>query len=524
MSKINFKDMSFNYNGSYENIFEDVNVSIDTNWKTAIIGRNGRGKTTLLRLINKQYKPSKGTVEYSGESSLFPVGICNKSDTTINIIKDIIGNYRILEEKIDKYLRKDISEEEYLVTLQEFLDIDGYNINFLIEREIEYMGLKREILERSYDSLSGGEQTKIQIIALFLQKNNFILLDEPTNHLDVEGIEVLLNYLKNKSGFIIVSHNRYFLDALVDHVLYINKNSIGIEKGNYSSWEKNEELKIQFEKRKKEKIEKEVKELEKAARQKRTWSFKREKEKIGSGDKGFEGARAARIMKRAILIEGRIEENLNAKKELLKDYERERKLKFESSIKGENILLVSNITVLRGNKKVINDLSFNIRKGERVAIKGPNGSGKTTLLYAILGILELEEGIIKFENRSQIVYASQFPKWTNGFLREHLKSEKIDETRFRSILGCMGSDSKVFERDLSTFSVGELKKVDLAYCFYKDDCFQIWDEPLNGLDIESRKLIEKAILDFKPTILFVEHDKSFIENISTKIIDLNINY
>lgn len=524
MSKINFKDMSFNYNGSYENIFEDVNVSIDTNWKTAIIGRNGRGKTTLLRLINKQYKPSKGTVEYSGESSLFPVDICNKSDTTINIIKDIIGNYRILEEKIDKYLKKYISEEEYLVTLQEFLDIDGYNINFLIEREIEYMGLKREILERSYDSLSGGEQTKIQIIALFLQKNNFILLDEPTNHLDVEGIEVLLNYLKNKSGFIIVSHNRYFLDALVDHVLYINKNSIGIEKGNYSSWEKNEELKIQFEKRKKEKIEKEVKELEKAARQKRTWSFKREKEKIGSGDKGFEGARAARIMKRAILIEDRIEENLNAKKELLKDYERERKLKFESSIKGENILLISNITVLRGSKIVINNLSFNIKKGERVGIKGPNGSGKTTLLYAILGILELEEGIIKIENRSKIVYASQFPKWTNGFLREHLKSEKIDETRFRSILGCMGSDSKVFERDLSTFSVGELKKVDLAYCFYKDDCFQIWDEPLNGLDIESRKLIEKAILEFKPTILFVEHDKSFIENISTKIIDLNINY
>ncbi|WP_010295637.1 ATP-binding cassette domain-containing protein [Clostridium senegalense] len=229
-------------------------------------------------------------------------------------------------------------------------------------------------------------------------------------------------------------------------------------------------------------------------------------------------------MKRAILIEDRIEENLNAKKELLKDYERERKLKFESSIKGENILLISNITVLRGSKIVINNLSFNIKKGERVGIKGPNGSGKTTLLYAILGILELEEGIIKIENRSKIVYASQFPKWTNGFLREHLKSEKIDETRFRSILGCMGSDSKVFERDLSTFSVGELKKVDLAYCFYKDDCFQIWDEPLNGLDIESRKLIEKAILEFKPTILFVEHDKSFIENISTKIIDLNINY
>lgn len=521
MSLINFDNVYFNYKGYHENVLEDFNISIDTQWKTGVVARNGYGKTTILKLINRDYKPSKGTISVPIETYMFPLEVKNAEERVMDVIKDIIGPFRSLEKDIESY--NDNDNERYIESLEKYLELNGYEIESLIEKEISKLNLSADILDRSYLTLSGGEQTKVQIVGLFLKANSFILLDEPTNHLDIEGIKLLAEYLSKKEGYIVVSHNRDFLDICIDHVLYINKTTRGIEKGNYSSWEYNQNLKLEFEQKKKERIVKDVKVLENSARQRRDWSDKKEKEKIGGGGgKGAIGAQAARLMKRALNIERRIDKELNEKKQLLKDFETTRTLKLSEMGNIETILDVAYLTIARGERTIINNLSFRINKGDRVGIKGPNGVGKTTLIQGLLGQIPINSGIIKKDSRVEIAYSAQFPKWTEGFLRDYLISEGIDETRFRSILGCLGAHGEIFERDLKTFSLGELKKVDLAYCFYLDNVFHIWDEPLNGLDINSRKLLEDAILKFKPTILFIEHDSYFIERVATDIIELKV--
>lgn len=512
---INLDNVSFNYPGAYEDVFNSLTVSIDTSWKTGIIGRNGCGKTTLLKLINHDISPSIGNISIPIKTHLFPLNIKNTGELVINVIKDILGPYRELESLITNSSKE--NSEDLLKALQIYCDIDGYNIEYKIKTEILKIGLSEEILSRYFNTLSGGEQTKVQIATLFLLDNTYVLLDEPTNHLDIHGIKSLSAYLSQKHGYIVVSHNRSFLDNSIDHVLFINKSSIGIEKGNYSSWEHNENLKTDFEMRKKQRILKEVSELEKAARQRRDWAAKKEREKNSeeATDKGYIGARSAKLMKRALCIEKRIEKKLDEKKELLKDYERERNLKLSYTSNVNIVLDVSNLQIRINDKPIIKNLSFRIMEGDRIAVQGANGSGKTTLLKSIIGEIVPTNGIIKLDKRIKVAYSSQFPKWNIGYLRELLILNNIDESRYRTILDYLGTHREIFERDLSTFSVGELKKVDLAYCFYMDSCFQIWDEPLNGLDISSRKLLESAILKFKPTILFVEHDSSFIENVST---------
>lgn len=523
MSSIVLNNITYGYGQAGGMLFDKLNLNIDTGWRLGLIGRNGRGKTTMLRLINGTLRPLKGSVYSDIRTFYFPCVTENTGRAVMSVIKEAIAPFEQWETEMENLLKTgdEKSLSAYGDILEKYQKADGYLIGSLIEKEINEIGLDSGLLNRAFNELSGGEQTKTLLVSLFLKKNSFPLIDEPTNHLDIEGRIQMADYLSTKNGFIVVSHDRYFLDKCIDHVLSINKNDVTITRGNYSAWKYNFDIAEKFEYRKKENIKKEVKSLEFAAKKRRSWSVKKEKEKKGASDKGFIGHRAAKSMKRALNIERRISGKLEEKKELLKNYEKERELKFNKvKSSGDIILSAENISVNYNGRDVISNFSFTVRRGDRIAIIGKNGCGKTSILNIITKEISVNRGNVFFPPHYSYFYMRQNPVWGNGLLRDRLKQEKIDETVFRNIMAAFGLEGDIFERPLETFSRGENKKAEFAKSFVKSYDVIIWDEPLNFLDIMSREQIENTVLKYEPTLIFTEHDLRFVENIATEIIEL----
>jgi lincosamide and streptogramin A transport system ATP-binding/permease protein len=525
MSLIVFDNITFSYGAVSGEIFKNLSLNIDTSWRLGVIGRNGKGKTSLLYLINKKVEPLKGSVYTPVDTFYFPYETDNEEAATISIVRESVAPFYEWERTMETLLNK--SDEEsvlsYCEIQEKYQKAGGYEIDYKIEKEFSEIGLSADLLNKCFNTLSGGEQTRALITALFLRSNAFPLIDEPTNHLDMKGRAMLGDYLSNKNGFIVVSHDRYFLDMCIDHILSINKNDIRLNKGNYSQWKYNMDIEEAFELRKRDNLEREIHQLEEAARKRRSWSFKKEKEIIGApnNEKGFISHRAAKLMKRAIRIEDRVDKKLEEKKSLLKNYEKERNLKIDKSKGSHKVLLnVENVTLGYNEQFIINNFSMMLREGERIAVIGDNGCGKTTLLRAILGKLEVCDGIVKIPSHISYIYARQNPDWNTGNLLEYLKSEKIDVVKFRNIMSVMGIAGDVFDKPLESFSRGEKKKIELSRSFLEPYDFLIWDEPMNYLDISSREQIECVLLKYQPTMLFTEHDRKFIDRIATRIIQL----
>lgn len=523
METIQLKSMTYAYSSYYKPVFENVDLMLSADWKLGLIGRNGRGKTTLLNLIHGNLKPDGGTISKTVHTEIFPYTYSRTYTKTIDLIKDNIGPYFELENEMENLLKQKTEQAylKYADVLNAYNDLNGYEVEAMIEREFNLMDLPVDLLNRPFETLSGGEKTKALIIALFLRPNFFLLLDEPTNHLDMEGKDTLARYLSKKKGFIIVSHDRQFLDKTVDHILSINKGDIAIEKGNFSSWNLNRLRTESFELARKAHIEKEVKAMERAAKESRRFSHNKEQSKIGSYDKGFVGARAARLMKRAKNIEKRQSKQLEEKKALLKNYEDIPRLVIkQEETSSKHLVKISELSFSFDEKVLFSKVSLTIELGDRLWIRGTNGTGKSTLLNILRGRLKGYEGHIKLHSDLMIAESYQDALWQEGDLRGHLGAHGIDETVYRHVLDYFDMHDDYFERPLETFSQGELKKIDIARALTVKNHLIIMDEPLNYMDIFFREQLEKAILHYKPTLIFVEHDGHFSQRIATKTLTL----
>jgi lincosamide and streptogramin A transport system ATP-binding/permease protein len=488
MSLINVTNLTFAYDGSYDNIFENVNFQIDTDWKLGFTGRNGRGKTTFLGLLLGKY-------EYSGKISAhirfeyFPFHVDNKENNTLDVINDIYPDY----------------------------------LHWELMRELSLLKVSEDVLDRPFDSLSSGEQTKVLLAALFLKENRFLLIDEPTNHLDMSARKLVSDYLNTKSGFILVSHDRSFLDNCVDHILSINKTNIEIQKGNFAGWWENKQRKDSFELAENEKLKKDIKRLSDAAKRTSNWSDEVEKTKIGHGlfDKGYVGHKAAKMMKRSKAIEHRQQSAIDERSKLLKNIESSDSLKISQLAFHKNQLAeLDNVSIYYGEKMVCAEISFTIEQGDRIALTGKNGSGKSSIIKLICGENINYTGTFRKGSQLKMSYVSQDTSHLQGNLTDYAINNGIDESLFKSILRKLDFSRVQFEKDISAFSDGQKKKVLIAKSLCEKVHLQIWDEPLNFIDIISRMQIEELLLEYSPTILFVEHDSEFCNNISTKIIEL----
>ena len=492
MALISVNHLTFGYDGSYNNIFEDVSFNIDTGWKLGLIGRNGKGKTTFLKLLQGKYEYS-GTITKNVDVDYFPFEINNKDKMAIEIVNDIVPNIE----------------------------------DWKIIKELNLLNTDPEILYKKFNILSGGEQVKVLLISLFLKENNFLLIDEPTNHLDVETRNNLSNYLQKKKGFILVSHDRNFLNKVVDHIISINNTNIEIQQGNFSSWKENKDRQDSFEIMQNEKLQKNINRLEITSKNNAKWSYEAEKAKSkkynkeAKIDKGYIGHKAAKMMKRSKNLEQRIEKSINEKNTLLKNVDRNDKLKIIPITNSRNpIIQLNNLQIKYNDNPIFMPISFEVNDGDRVALIGKNGVGKSSILKLLLGEDIKYNGTFKAINNFKISYVPQYTNELKGNLKEFSQINDINESVFKAMLVKMGFSKKDFDTNIQDMSEGQKKKVLIAKSISEQANIYIWDEPLNYIDILTREQIEDAILTCKPTIIFVEHDERFIEKIATKIIKL----
>lgn len=508
MAQISVNNLTFYYDGSFDNIFENVSFSIDTNWKLGFIGRNGKGKTTFLYLLLGKFT-YQGTIDTTSFFDYFP--------------------YQITEQQ------RKLSAVEFIEELKVGCEI------WRVICELTKLRETAEILYRPFQTLSPGEQTKILLAVLFSGENDFLLIDEPTNHLDSEAREIVKNYLASKKGFILVSHDRDLLDACIDHCLVLNRKTIEVQNGNFSSWWENKKRKDQFAITENEKHRKEIQKLKQAAKRTSQWADKNEHTKIGFdpvkehdrslNTRAYIGAKTKKMQSRVKQMEKRINREIEEKEGLLQDLETPIDLKLVQLSHHKKTLVTIKDYQLKyvdADELILKDLSFEINRGDRIALSGKNGCGKSTLIKMILqktnsdsSVMDvLEEGVCESASGLVISYVGQDATNLKGDIPTFCRKYHLDQSLFCTILRQLDFERVQFLKNMEDYSEGQKKKVLLAASLLTPAHLYIWDEPLNYIDVFSRMQIEKLLLEYKPTMLFVEHDVRFREVVATNIIEL----
>ncbi len=508
MSQISVKNLTFSYEGSFDTIFESVSFAIDTNWKLGFIGRNGKGKTTFLDLLMGRYHYS-GSIDTSARFEYFP--------------------YRIPDEYMDMCASEFIEEikpgcEEWRVIC-----------------ELSLLDEEADILFRPFRTLSPGEQTKLLLAVLFSGENEFLLIDEPTNHLDQNARDTVRDYLSGKKGFILVSHDRELLDCCTDHVLVLNRKSIEVQSGNFSSWWENKQRKDQFAAAENEKHLREIKKLKQAAKRTADWADRNERTKIGFdpvkehdrciSTRSFIAAKTKKMQSRVKQMENRISREIEEKEGLLSDIEKVTDLKLSQLEHHKSTLIEFRDYSFRYEGAVaplFTGLTFQVKRGQRIALHGGNGCGKSTLIKRVLqeaGLREMsgsysESGSCSVASGLEISYVDQDTSWLSGDVFSLCDRLGIDQSMFCTVLRRLDLERVQFQKDISDFSEGQKKKVLIAASLLRPAHIFIWDEPLNYIDIFSRMQIEKLIQEHQPTMLFVEHDTRFRELIATDTVEI----
>lgn len=399
MSMIKIENLTFSYPSSSDNIFENVSFQIDTDWKLGFVGRNGRGKTTFLNLLQNKYEYS-GKILSSVSFDYFPCPVTKKERLTEEILWDIAP----------------LAEEW----------------------------------------------------------------------------EFLKAYLKKKKGFLLVSHDRCFLDNCADHILSLNRTNIEIQSGNFSSWMENFKRQQDFETSQNERLKKDISHLRQAAQRTSAWSVRTETAKYGNGpvDRGYIGHKSAKMMKRAKTIEARQKQAIEEKSGLLKNAEYTENLKlFPQKYHTDTLASFSHICICYDRKPVCGPLSFSVQQGDRLVLHGKNGSGKSSLLKLLTGISVPHTGTVTVGSGLQISYVPQDTSHLKGTLSDFAAQNQIEETLLKTLLRKMDFTRTQFLKDMRDFSEGQKKKVLVAKSLCEQAHLYVWDEPLNFIDIYSRMQI-----------------------------------
>lgn len=527
---IKCKNISKSYNG--KDILNNISFFINEKEKIGIIGYNGVGKTTLLRIISGEEEPDTG--EILREENIL-IGYF-KQEFTIHE-----ENYDI-ESFIKKYIGIDVLEarlhelenemdddpnkiDEYCNIQNEYIRLDGYNIPYKLDKVLFGLGLNQEIKSKKIKELSGGQKEKVMLASVLLKGTDLLILDEPTNNLDLKSIEWLEKYLKEiQCPIMIVSHDRKFLDDVVTKIIeidYFTRNLIEYP-GNYSEYKKFKQQQEESELKRYQEQQEKIGDLKKSINQKKEWAQKGNKQEVSDKDKykytrGYLRDRSQTLASNAKKIENQI-----SQMEIMDRPKIKNKLHIEitnSKKEGNTDIIAKDLVSGYDNGFKTEPINLYIKYGERIVITGDNGSGKSTFLKTLIGEQKQIEGQTYIGNGIKIGYISQDTKEENNesieeYVMNSLKNQKIDDSSIiYTVLNQFNFDYEERKKKYSILSPGERTRLKLAVFSLEDINTLILDEPTNHLDIEALEAIEEVLKDFNGTVIAISHDRQFIKNI-----------
>lgn len=516
-------EVALNSVGKYygaNKVLEDITFEAKTGERLAIVGRNGTGKTTVFKII-------AGIEDYNGGQLFIRKG------ATIGYLDQIPNypeNFRVIdvlntafqeEFKVRQQMRKledemskanpnelEIIMKRYGELQSKFEHMGGYDIEEKISKISSGLKITEEFKQREFEYLSGGEKTTVILGKILLQNPDILLLDEPSNHLDIESVEWLEEFLKDYKGSVItISHDRFFLDKVVTRIVEIEDKKTSIYEGNYSYFidEKQRRLEEQYESYQNQ--QKKIKAMEDAIKRFREWGAKADNPKMFI---------KARNMEKRIDKMDKVDRPIMERKKINLDFN-------ANGRSGKDVIQVRGLKKSFGDNLVLKDTELHVRYSEKVALLGKNGSGKSTLIKLILGEYLPEEGKIELGARTKIGYLDQNIHFENEnltMLEAFRQEQTISEGEARGILARFlfyGED--VFKR-IRDLSGGEKSRLKLCQLMYQDINLLILDEPTNHLDIDSREMLEEALKEFEGTILFISHDRYFINKIAERVVEI----
>lgn len=487
MQTITIRNLNFAYPGQPA-LFTDCNLDFNSNWRLGLVGRNGRGKTTLLQILQGRWD-YRGRVTSKLNFAYFPLTIADPA---------LLSGDALLTACPNPALEQ-----------------------WQVERELGLMGVDPALLWQPYQTLSGGERTKVQLAALFAQDDSFFLLDEPTNHLDLPGRRQVAAYLARKqSGFIITSHDQDFLDQVIDHTLVIERHQLVLSQGNYSTYFHQKEQRDQHAQATNRQLRAEIKDLKATRQQRLQWAQRAEGEKKGNShtDKGFIGAKAARMMKKTVSTANRLDQAITERQGLLENVEEVVPLTLNYQPAHQQTLLsLDQVSLTLAGQQFFRPLTCTVHRQEQLALVGPNGVGKSSLIKAIAGRFMGElSGKISRPTGITVSYVRQDYATNTGSLRQFADRYSLPYDLLLSLLRKLGMDRATFTVPIEQMSMGQQKKVELARSLLTPAQLYVWDEPLNYLDTYNQQQLIQLVKEYRPPLLFVEHDQHFINAVASQ--------
>lgn len=503
LNKIN-KSYGFN------NVLNNLSFDVKTNERVALIGSNGCGKTTTLKIIMGIESYDSGNISIRKESKIgYLTQMPPKEDDNVSAksvylrgVQELID----LENKINDFVENMSSNEKDIKLLdklqEEFRISGGYSLKEKIEKIRNGFKITNELLDREYNKLSGGEKTLINLASIILSNPDILLLDEPTNHLDIDTLEWFEEYLSSYNGtVVIISHDRYFLDRTVNKIIEIENGNANIYHGNYSYYLKESEKRLMVEFQNYKNQQKEIKALKEAIERYKVWGAKSDN---------------PMFFRRAKAIETRLE-----KMEVIEKPKTKSELRINLNVEdrtSNRVMVISNLNLKIGNKELLRNSHMEVYYKERVCLMGKNGAGKTIL---IKNILNNTHDNIKLGTNIKIGYIPQEIRFDNEDLTiyEHMRKIFVgSESELRSKLNQFYFTADNIDKKVKNLSGGEKVRLKLLELILKNANFLILDEPTNHIDIDTREILEESLLAYDGTILFISHDRYFINKIATKIV------